>query len=284
MMMADADVYYQRTRDSVTGIVAAFCRWHRKRFIFAVAHDYNCMAHPPFPLARHAHALYCYGLRRADLIVAQTATQRRLLFENFGLESIVIPNSVPDGSDGADAATSGQNKRLLWIGAFTPVKRLELLLDVAEQLKNRQFDIVGDGDTGSEYVRDLRSRAKAMANVTLHGVVPHWQVDQFYHSASALICTSCSEGFPNVFLEAWSHGVPLVSTFDPDNVVSERGLGVVAKDTGELAAGIEALLSSESYWQDVSQRTTRYYRENHTVNTTVGRLERALLDVTRISG
>ena len=39
MKMADADIYYQRTSDSVTGIVAAFFRLYRRKFVFAVASD-----------------------------------------------------------------------------------------------------------------------------------------------------------------------------------------------------------------------------------------------------
>ena len=172
MTRADSDIYYQRTRDSMTGVVATFCRRHHKKFVFAVAHDYNCMAHPPSPLTWHARVLYHYGLRQADLVIAQTATQQRLLRDNFGVDSTVISNCVPEGGNGAGPATPGREKRLLWIGAFEPVKRLELFLDIAEQLHDCQFDVVGDGNGQLEYVQGVRSRAKAMPNVHLHGVVP----------------------------------------------------------------------------------------------------------------
>ena len=257
MRRADADIYYQRTSGSITGIVAAFCRRHRRKFVFAVASDYNCMTDPPYRWPRHERVLYLYGLRRADLVIAQTVTQQRLLRENFGIDCTVIPNCAPEYGHclrGADAVASTRGRRLLWIGAFRPVKRLELLLDIAEQLRDVQFDVVGEGyaDAASEYVQCLRSRAKSIPNVHLHGMVPHAYMHKFYQRTTALICTSRAEGFPNVFLEAWGYGLPVVSTFDPDNLIVDMGLGKVGEDVSELATGIRELLDSPERWRKAS--------------------------------
>lgn len=284
MRKADADIYYQRTRDSVTGVVAAFCRRHRRKFVFAVAHDYNCMTDPPLRLARHAHVLYLYGLRRADCVIAQTVTQQQLLRKNFGIESTVIPNCATDYGrrlGGAGAAAFARGGRLLWIGAFGPAKRLELLLDVAEQLQDLQFDIVGDGNSESEYVQRLRSRAKSIPNVHLHGTVPHAYVQQFYQRSAALICTSRAEGFPNIFLEAWSNGLPTVSTFDPDNLISEKGLGIVGNDAPELATAIRRLLDMPEQWQIASKSAREYYLQNHTEEKVIDRLESVFLEIVK---
>ena len=284
MTRADSDIYYQRTRDSMTGVVATFCRRHHKKFVFAVAHDYNCMAHPPSPLTWHARVLYHYGLRQADLVIAQTATQQRLLRDNFGVDSTVISNCVPEGGNGAGPATPGREKRLLWIGAFEPVKRLELFLDIAEQLHDCQFDVVGDGNGQLEYVQGVRSRAKAMPNVHLHGVVPHSRVEQFFLQSAALVCTSRAEGFPNIILEAWSHGLPVISAFDPDNQIAVHRLGMVADDVSGFVRGIQTLLGSQRLWRDVSERVVQYYRDNHSIGAILPRLENSLQGVLEPSG
>ncbi len=276
MLEADADIYYQRTRDSVTGIVAAFCRRHHRKFVFAVAHDYDCMTDRRYLPQWHARTLYRHGLRSADLVIAQTATQKRLLADNFAVESTVIPNCAPPcGShrDETDGVQIDHQKRLLWVGAFTPAKRLEVLLDIAEQLPDIHFDVVGDSTSRSGYVRGLRSRSTALANVSLHGMLSHAAVHDFYRQAAALICTSRAEGYPNIFLEAWSHGVPVVTTFDPDGQIAEHGLGVVAKGVSELAGGIRTLLDSQKYWQEVSQAALQHYRTYHSVEAVIPRLE-----------
>jgi glycosyltransferase involved in cell wall biosynthesis len=282
MRRADADIYYQRTGDSTTGIVAAFCSWHRRKFVFAVSSEAGCIDKLPYYTERHQRVFYRYGLRRANLIIAQTVMQQRLLRGNFGIDSIVIPNCAPDYGHclgEADALASNRGKRLLWIGAFSPIKRLELLLDIAEQNQDRQFDVVGDGNGESEYVQSLRSRAKSIPNVHLHGTVSHADVLLFYQRAAALICTSRVEGFPNTFLEAWSQSLPVVSIFDPDNQIAEHGLGVVAKDTLGLSSGIQALVRSQQLWHEASQAALKYYRDNHSIEAVIPQLENAFMGV-----
>jgi glycosyltransferase involved in cell wall biosynthesis len=282
MRKADADIYYQRTRDSTTGVVAAFCHRYHRKFIFALAHNYHCLTDPPYRLPEHIRILYRYGLRRANLVIAQTVMQQQLLHTNFGVESTVIPNCAPDyrcHPGRAGTATSPRGRRLLWIGAFVPAKRLELLLDVVGQIQDLQFDVVGDGNGKSKYVQCLRSRAKSMPNVNLHGIVPHAYVQEFYQRSAALICTSCAEGFPNIFLEAWSHGLPIVSTFDPDRVIADHGLGIVAKDVSGLVAGIRKMTNLPEQWRIASKCAREYYLQSHTEEKVIERLESVFLEI-----
>ena len=101
----------------------------------------------------------------------------------------------------------------------------------------------------SEYARSVRESAKTIANITVHGPAPRESVPEFYKRAKIMCCTSDFEGFPNTFLEAWSYGLPIVSTFDPDNLISVKGLGKVGKDISELVDGIRKLLESPEKWR-----------------------------------
>ena len=282
MREADADIYYQRTQDSITGIVAAFCRRYDKKFVFAVAHDYDCLSDARYFPQRHARVLYHYGLRRANLVVAQTMTQQRLLRRNFGVDSALIPNCAPDyGASMCDVGTNrpARGSGVLWIGAFKSAKRLELLLDVAGQLGGIPFDVVGDGDRESKYVQGLRTRAEAMPNVRLHGNVPHEGVKQFYQQAAVLVCTSRAEGFPNIFIEAWAQGLPVVSTFDPDDLIARKNIGFVAPDVAGLVSGVRTLLGEPNLWRQISAAARKYYLENHTVDAVMPRYERAFEEI-----
>ena len=284
MRRADADIYYQRTSDSDTGVVAAFCRWHRRGFVFAAANDADCMAELPGCSTRRERVLYRYGLRGARCVVAQTAVQQRMLQENFGVESTVVPNFAPNGGALVEEIPAPLSpKRLLWIGRFVPDKRPEMLVEIARLCPDVEFDMVGEGDERSCSVQQFRAKARALGNLRLHGRVPHAQVGGFYLRAACLICTSSTEGFPNTFLEAWSRARPVVSSFDPDGAIAAHNTGLVAGDVPGLTAAIRRLLTSPDLYSRLSQNARQYYLENHTVEVVMPRFERVFLEVLNAS-
>ncbi len=282
---ANADVYYQRMAEATTGIVAAFCGRFRHRFIFAVASEYSCYHHLPWLKTRRERVMYRYGVRRADRVIAQTSVQQRLLRANFGLDSVVIPNcgADPQRTRNKDVSVS---QRVLWLGRFSPEKRIELLFDVAERCPDIAFDIIGDGNRvgdgrrDSPYVQQIKRRAADLVNVSLHGYVPHADVAKWYEGAGVLVCTSEAEGFPNTFLEAWSRGVPVVSTVDPDDLIVKHGLGVVAEDAGGLGQGVRQLLQAGEAPRELSDHVRRYFLHHHRAEVVVDRLEQVLTALT----
>jgi len=281
MKRADADIYYQNCGEYVTGQVALWCRRHRRKFIYSVASDPDCDARLPKMHNLRERLLYRYGLRAADKVVVQTQRQREMLWNGFRRDSIVIPMPCPGPSDEDYARLDQQrngSRRVLWIGRLCEVKRPDRLLDVAEACPDVHFDVVGP-PADSDYVHGVCQRAKRIANVTLHGPVARDRVGQFYSKASILLCTSDFEGFPNTFLEAWSYGLPIVSTFDPDNLIAQRNLGIVASDAQGLGSGIRGLLGDPQRWQQISEAARRYYVENHTVEAVMPKFEKVFKEV-----
>lgn len=286
MKRVDADIYYQNCAEYVTGQVALWCRRHSRRFVYSVASDPDCDARLPKMHKFHERVLYRYGLKRADRVIVQTRSQQDMLRTHFELESAVIPMPCQGPSEDDYVACEQARKkgnRVLWIGRICEVKRPDRLLDLAEACPDLKFDLVGP-EVDSAYVHGVCERAKTIANVTLHGPVSRDCVSEFYRKAKVLCCTSDFEGFPNTFLEAWSYGLPIVSTFDPDNLIGEKGLGKVGKDVGELAAGIHELLDSLKIWQKASHSAREYYLQHHAVDKAMERFERIFCDVANSVG
>jgi glycosyltransferase involved in cell wall biosynthesis len=282
MKRSSADIYFQRTSDAITGIVAAFCRKHNRKFIYSAASNADCQTHLPHcPL--HERALYRYGIRRADAVIAQTFVQQRLLCENLRIRSTVIRNLGPDNNHspiGPLHRNAPASKRVLWIGHILPDKRFELLLEIANHCPDVEFDVVGDAPGDSRYAHRLLARARLALNVHFCGCVPHREIGKFYDRAAVLLCTSRIEGFPNTFIEAFACGLPVISTFDPDGVIASQRLGIVREDAPGLLAAIRQLLEDPEEYRLISARTRKYYLENHTVEAVMPQLEALLNDLT----
>ncbi len=266
MKRADADVYYQNNAEAITGHVAMWCRRHGRRFIYSVASDTECETSLPRMHSRRERALYRYGLKHADSVIVQTHKQQQMLREGFGCDSTILPMPCPGPSE-TEYAACEQNRngslRVLWIGRVCEVKRPDRLLELARSCPDVHFDMVGPaGD--SEYARNICERARTLKNVTVHGPASRDRVAEFYRRAKLLCCTSDFEGFPNTFLEAWSYGVPIVSTVDPDGLIAERGLGRVVEDTSDLIGGTCEMLRSPEQWARASKAARAYYMEHHT--------------------
>ena len=282
MQMADAELYYQNCAEYVTGQVALWCKINKRRFVYSVASDPECDPGLPNMHTFREKVLYRYGLRRADRIIVQTHNQQQMLLIGFGLESVVFPMPCPcpvDGQSYAPHAPDKGNCRVLWAGRISRVKRVEFLLDIAAALPGVMFDIAGAPDAENVYSKSVLSRAHALPNITVHGQVPRDRMPELYRNASLLCCTSSYEGFPNTFLEAWSCGLPVVSTIDPDNLIDVRRLGVVATDTAALVSAISNLTQSPDNWSEMSKNARQYYLENHAIEPSIARFEELFMEV-----
>jgi glycosyltransferase involved in cell wall biosynthesis len=285
MTRADADIYYQNCAGYVTGQVAFWCRRHGRRFVFSAAADTQCEAKLPYLPTVRERVLYRYGLTHADRVIVQTRKQQGLLQANFERDSLVLPMPCIGPSKegyGDSALERNDSRRVLWIGRICEVKRPDRLLDLAELCPDLSFDLVGPA-VDTEYAHSICQRARTIANIAMHGPATREHVPEFYRQANVLCCTSDSEGFPNTFLEAWSHGLPIVSTFDPDNLIAEKGLGVVAQDVPGLADGIRSLCGSPEQRHIMSMRARQSYLESHTVDVAMAKFEKTFLDLYRRS-
>ncbi|NLZ06741.1 MAG: glycosyltransferase family 4 protein [Phycisphaerae bacterium] len=284
MACANADVYYQRTAECQTGQAALWCRLHRRRFIFAAASDADCSASLYGLTCRREKTMYRLGLRLADGVTAQTVTQQRMLRKNMGISACVVRNcgSNPTVSSPpeARAATDANANHVLWVGRISNAKRLEWLLDVAQRCPDMMFDVVGAANTQCDYVSSLIARAATISNVRMYGGVPYSDMPEYYRRCSVLCCTSAYEGFPNTFLEAWSLGIPVVSTFDPDGVIAGNGLGWVAQNVDELVTCLNRVCQSPKLQMEASKAARQYYVAYHTPDACLPEFERLLLDIT----
>ncbi len=268
MGRANADVYVQRTSGVETGQTAMWANQNGRRFIYSVANDPECDERLGGKRTWRERAFYRYGLLRADHVVAQTNTQQVMLHENFGIDATLIRSCAPDPGDpfadgNRDAAFAA--RRVLWVGRFSRQKRIDRLPAIAKACADVQFDVIGAGSNMSKEIGAAVEELRRLPNVTLQGFVPHAELPRHYECAALLLCTSDWEGYPNTFMEAWSRGVPVVTTVDPDGVVAGNQVGHVCDDNpSNLATAVRNAIESRDLWGTSAGRARQFYLETHT--------------------
>lgn len=278
---ADADVYYHNCGECVTGQVAMWCKRNNRPFVFTAANDTDCDAKLPTFHYWKDRVLYRYGLRNLSAIVVQTRKQQQMLRDGYQLEAEVIPMPCVGPKPGlSQARPRPASSRVLWVARLCKQKRPDRLMEVAEKMPETTFDVVGP-HYDEPIVRGALEHAAKLPNVVIHGSQPRPKVAEKYLDAALLLCTSDYEGFPNTFLEAWSHGLPIVSTFDPDGLIQSQKLGVVGKSVDDLVMGIRGLLTDNSYYAQISGNALRFFRETHSSDIILPRFEEVFLRVAR---
>jgi len=279
MRRADAEVYYQNCGECVTGQVAIWCRKNKRGFIFNAANETDCDVSLPELKYWKDRVLYRMGLHNASRVIVQTHTQMEMMRRNFSVNSLVVPmpcqGAQPMFERGRDNPLSN---RVLWVGRVCPQKRPDRLVEVARICPEFHFDLVGPHYPDALSTKAIMEAGK-LPNVVVHGQLNREEVARLYRDAACLISTSDYEGFPNTFLEAWSHALPVVSTFDPDGLIVSRHLGFVASDAATLAKALQVLLGSNELYAEFSGNALSYFLENHTLEKVQPRFERLLLEV-----
>ncbi|MBA1444486.1 MAG: glycosyltransferase family 4 protein [Chromatiales bacterium] len=278
---ADADVYYQNGAEYVTGQVALWCKRNRKKFIFSSASDADCQRNLPCLDSFREKYLYKKGLELADHLIVQTEKQAVALLDAFGMTSTVLPMPCPDLLSDEQPAPKDfhERKGVIWVGRISEEKRLEFLLEVAAKTPEITYDVLGKPNRDSEYARSVLDAAEQAENVNIRGMVERDRIRDFYANARILCCTSSFEGFPNTFIEAWSEGLPIVTTFDPDDLVQRKQLGFAGSEISDLAEKAAHLHSNEDEWTRMSRNARQYFVENHELDAAMERFSALFRDV-----
>jgi glycosyltransferase involved in cell wall biosynthesis len=168
--------------------------------------------------------------------------------------------------------SDGEPQGILWAGRLSEEKRPEWAIRLARELPGYRFDIVGPCDVDSAYGRGVLAQIESLSNVRWHGYVPHHKMPEVYRNARLLLCTSPAEGFPNVFLEAWSSGRGVLSTIDPDGVITRFQTGEVAADFDGMKQHLVMLDERRAFWEAAGSRGRRYVQGHHGVDVAGGAL------------
>jgi glycosyltransferase involved in cell wall biosynthesis len=267
----NADIYYCRIRDFRHIIAWMVSRRLKAKFVLHLASDLDAMnlkgRIKGYYMAQSANLwwlfsgifiefVYPFLLRNADLVLVQHTGQRDILLKKK-IRSHVFLNII-DTTLLPEQATRA-HKDFIYVGWLDKRKGFPDFYKLIESAPDHTYRIVGEprDDTGRFFYKKLKS----FPNVTLLGVLSHYNTLREISGSRALISTSPREGFPNVFLEAWAYGIPVISlNIDPGNVIENEKLGTIAH--GNMNKMLEAL-DCRDFSSEFAIRAISYVENNH---------------------
>jgi len=270
-----ADVLYVRGVPRFIGWIVLYAVLRRRPLVIGMATNRTVFPRPLSMFSLPLDLAYRWALSRAAAVIAQTEFQRSYLAKNYRhAGAVVIRNGSPYSL--ARPAEYAARKCAVWIATLHPHKGIERLFELASLRPEIPFEIIGAPERGDRtYYEETMRRAQALANVRWLGIVPNENLDQLLSGALALIHTTLPhpgipvnihEGFPNVYLEAWRNGVPVLTLdTDPDDVICREGLGFHSRSIEEMARNLDVLCTSPETWGRMSSSAIRYFEREHAI-------------------
>ncbi|MEY8876765.1 MAG: glycosyltransferase family 4 protein [Leptothrix sp. (in: b-proteobacteria)] len=269
------DIVFMQTASEQVPAAALYARLAGRRFVFAGASDPDFALGPlPGMPAQHAF-MYRLGLRRAHAVIVQNIAQQRMLKAHFGKVGHLIQN----GYDEAEAQPARYTGHVLWAATVKPLKRPERFIELARQLPQRHFVMVGGPgvtDDAQAYFDQIAQLAAMVPNVQMVGHVPFAEVGRWFDGAAVCVNTSDYEGFPNTFSQAWLRGIPTLSFVRPESAPGLTGT-LACADLADMVEQLRTVTGDVLAWAQASAACQRHFEAHHTTAQAVARY-RAVFD------
>ena len=291
MKKADSEYYVIKVPGHLLAPMAIFCRLFNRKIVFWGQMSFD--ANPGLRnLNSFAGLLQDWGVKHADIVIAQTREQQSGFLKNYGIHSKIVP-SIATQLNGPKKENKLSKKPrkidVLWAGNSEPKKRYEVIVELAKLMPEIKFALAMNMSNKKRFEQALND-CENLSNIDFLGTVPPSEMEDIFKQTKIFLNTSTQEGFPNTYLQSWMNGIPVVSlNIDPDNVISDNNLGrVVSKEISQKNEGsferlaalsmpyIKELLENEIIREQISENAKNYIFEKHSPEKVVLLLESIL--------
>jgi glycosyltransferase involved in cell wall biosynthesis len=204
-------------------------------------------------LARRADRVIAVSRSLGDELVAGGIDRRRIAVVPPGRERITPSSS---------ANIAG---RILCVANWTPGKGIHTLVAAVARVPDASLDLVGDAPNAAYAARVRRAIAARglMSRVRVYGSLGRTSLERRYAAASIFALPTIREGYPNVFVEALAHGLPIVGCDIPAIREVTGGAAVLVPPgrVARLTAALTRLVTNERSRRALARRSLRRARQ-----------------------
>lgn len=258
------------------------------RRIFALVHHPLCLeAGLTEPRAAELKHLETAALARAAHTIVTSSAMARMLAAEFAVPASRITVAEP-GTDPATRATgTGTPLQLLAVGAISPRKGYDILVEALTPLADLDWrlTIAGATDRNPETVARLRHAITIAGlddKITLAGTVVPATLERFYASADLFLMPSLFEGYGMVLAEAMARGLPIVCTTGgaaAETVPDTAALKVEPGNVEALGRALVLAMSDRKLRTRLADAAWEAGRRLPTWNETARRIAAAILEI-----
>ena len=252
------------------GSVATFAKLLGIKVVFLGASDADFKPEEELINDNKSRKIYRTGIRKTGYFVLQNKAQEECLVKNYGdKKHVIIPNIWPLTNKNGKVS---RDIDFLWVGNFRELKRPQWFIQLAKDNPQYKFAMVGGSANGNQLYKDCEEKAKRYPNFEFLGRTDFDDVNKLFERARIYVCTSEIEGFPNTFLQSWSNQLPVITTFDPSDVVKKNNLGICVDSYEELNETAKTLIGDTQMQQNIQQSIAEYFKNSHNTDVMYERL------------
>jgi glycosyltransferase involved in cell wall biosynthesis len=150
-------------------------------------------------------------IKNVDLIFSTGYDTGKKLEKLSGKKVIVQPSGIDEiFFEPFEKKFTNKNFTVITVANLFPKKNLELVLEIAKQMKDIKFIIIGDGPCRNNL--ENKKEKESIYNVELLGFKSPKEIKNFYQNSDCFLLTSLAEGTPTSALEAMACGLPIISS------------------------------------------------------------------------
>jgi len=281
------DIIVQRNSSLITGIIGYYAKKYKKKFIWICndnrvpfkwcllknkirifsIYKVNLIKFIAFLFDAILNDVFRHwGMKQVSLAFTQNKFQKKILKEEFGLDSYHILSGHEIPRNFYSTKKRIEKKFVLWCGNLGEWKHPEKFFELARFDTKSIYNFVMVGDKEDvNYLNKLIS--KKPNNVKLLGKLSFNDALNIFNKATFFVNTSRDEGFPNTYIQAWLRGIPVISLgVDPDNIIQKYKLGYVCKNIESVWKALNHLLDNKKEYFDIAERAKKYSKQNHSIS------------------
>jgi len=214
---------------------------------------------------------YKFMFKHADLTIFLSNGIRNELNKHFQIKKSVVLYNPCLSHKTNSSKINGKEKQILFAGTITPKKGYLDLIQAFSLIAHKypEWELIFAGNGEIENAKGLAKDLNIENQVIFKGWVNREEIQPLFEKASIFCLPSYTEGFPMAVLDAWSYGLPVITTpvggLTDVLIPGKNALVFEPGDINRLAELLNELITDQSLQQKISKESIKLSLEQFSI-------------------